>query len=183
MLSLTDIPDFRHFLSSLLVKASKNEMAELNQLFETTETPWFEKLGPTAAITKASFWFQHLVHYSIVSAKIYDDFDYWASVNVTLHNNLSSDFFTNVGFLIVSTNYGTMVLFLDKTGSIHNLELNFRSEKRMPPFLFDFLVHFPDENPKVDLKIKRQIKKIGTLPIDRYLRSFRRKRLRTIEVD
>jgi hypothetical protein len=113
MLSLTDIPDFRHFLSSLLVKASKNEMAGLNQLFETAETPWFEKLASTAAITKASFWFQHLVHYSIVSANIYDNFDYWARVDITLHNNLSSDFFTDVGFLIVSTNCGTMILFLD----------------------------------------------------------------------
>jgi len=76
-----------------------------------------------------------------------------------------------------------MVLFLDAAGSIHNLELNFRSEKRMPPFLFDFLGHFPNANPRVDRKIKRQIKRIGTLPIDKYLRSSRRKRLKTIEVE
>ncbi|KJS32319.1 MAG: hypothetical protein VR64_07310 [Desulfatitalea sp. BRH_c12] len=183
MLSLTDIPDFRHFLSSLLVKASKNEIAELNQLFETTETPWFEKLAPTAAITKASFWFEHLSSYSIISTEIFDDLPYRAPVNVTMENHKGTDIFDDLGFLIINTNYGIMVLFFNRTGSIERLELNFRVEKRMPPFLSEFLKHFPNEDPRLDRKIRNQIKKTGTLPIADYLRTFRRKRLRTIEVD
>ena len=183
MLSLTDIPDFTHFLSSLLVKASKNEMLGLNQITEPAGTPWFEKLGPDANICKSSFWFRHLSKYRISSANIFKDFSYYAHVNVALENQIGSDIFEDLGFLIINTNYGIMVLFLNETGSIDRMELNFGVEKRMPPFLFDFLKHFPNEDPRIDRKIRNQIKKMGTLPIADYLRTFRRKSLATIEVD
>ena len=183
MLSLIDFPEFRHFLSSLLVKASKNEMLGINQITEAAETPWFEKLGPDANICKSSFWFDHLSKYSIASAEIFDDFTYYARVDVTLKNHEGSDIFDDLGFLIINTNYGLMVLFFNETGSIERMELNFRVEKRMPPFLSEFLKHFPNEEPRLDRKIRNQIKKIGTLPIADYLRTFRRKRLATIQVD
>ena len=183
MLSLTEIPDFRQFLSSLLVMASKNEMAGLNQITESGETPWFEKVPAGSRITKAPFWFEHLRHYSIASAEVNGSFTYYAGVDMILENHQGCDMFTDVGFLIVNTNYGLMVLFFDGTGSISKMELNFRVEKRMPPFLFDLIKRFPNSNPRVDLKIRGQIKKLGTLPIADYLRTFRRKRLAVVEVD
>lgn len=158
-------------------------MLGLNQITESVEIPWFEKLGPDAHISRSSFWFRHLSKYRIVSAKIFDDFPYCAHVNVTVENPEGTDIFDDLGFLIINTNYGIMVLFFNGTGSIHTLELNFRVEKRMPPFLFDLSKHFPNEDPLIDRKIRNQMKKMGTLPIADYLRTFRRKRLVTIEVD
>jgi hypothetical protein len=183
MLSLTEIPDFRHFLSSLLVMVSKNEMAGLNQITESGQTPWFERVPDGSRITKAPFWFEHLRHYSIASAEIHENFTYYAKVEMILENHQGCDVFSDLGFAIVNTNYGLMVLFFDETGSIGKMELNFRVEKPMPPFLFKLMKHFPNANPRVDLKIRGQIKKLGMLPIADYLRTFRRKRLATVEVD
>lgn len=183
MICLTNLPDFRKFLSSVLVKATKNEMAGWNQVFEQDGIPWYQKVEPRSKMINKSFWFDRLADYSIVESSISEDFTYYARVDLVLDNKKRSDLFVDAGFLLVSTNYGLMVLYFDETGSIEKLELNFRVEKRMPPFLFDLIKHFPKEDSAVDRAVIEHIKELGTLPIDAYLRNFRRKKLQVVEVE
>lgn len=183
MIRLAEIPNFRLFLSSLLVKFSMNEMSDHDQFFEQPDIPWFEKISPPSKLKNKSFWFDHLSTYKITAADIHENFTYYAATEILIENENDSDVFTDIGFLVVNTNMGVMVLYPDSAGSLSKLELNFRVEKKMPPFLTDLIEHFPSDDKNKDSAIIKEIKNIGILPIDDYLRRFKRKRLTVVEVD
>jgi hypothetical protein len=183
MKPLPEIPAFHLFLAHLLVEMSKNEIEGVNKIFEQPEHPWFTKKGLKDQITDVPFWLGRLDRYNIAAATLHENFTYYASTHVFVENPDRNDVFADIGFAILNTVFGVMVLFFDEYDSLYKLELNFRVEKPLPSFLLDLVQHFPNEDPQTHTKIITEIEKIGTIPIEEFLRRFKQKKLNIVELE
>jgi hypothetical protein len=180
MISITEFNDFRRFLSLLISEIIENETQSINSVFEDFDTNWLENDLSKKRANDHLFWYSRISSFRITKFILHDNFDYYASVDISFENDRKSDIFTNTSFLILNTNLGLMVMFPNARGSICRIELNFDVENKVPDFLIDMTKAFYSEDMVYLNDTIRRIRTIGTVGIDEIEKLFKRNELKSV---
>lgn len=127
------------------------------------------------------FWISKLGGYEIENVRVFtcDKIDQGSSISLRLKSQDNADVFVPDNYVLMLPEF-TLLISIQNNGTLSCIEMSF--ESKPPSFLKEFARDFRLNGPSQREKLRRQIKRVGSLPDEILIGPVRFRDVITIEV-